>query len=607
MFFWNVEQFDFQPLLQWESKGHAFTYSTREFETAVLKLAKWLSESDLETGDRIAIYSDNRPEWHIVEFAAHLSGFVLVPVYPTLVAHQMQEILEHAGARIAFCAADQMERVQSVRAELPQLTRLVALDPEAGAENLPAILASVAPVTAEERAAFRRKAMEEGPDSLATIVYTSGTTGAPKGVMLSHRNFIFNAESSMKMVPDRPFRLALSVLPLSHVFERVMCYSYFLRGGPIAYGDPHKLKELLARYQPEVMGAVPRILEKMRDAIEATIAAMPVHRRKISAFLLQSGYDHLDRKPSFRAKLHPLAEALMFRKVHRQLGNVDTFVVGGAWLNPKLERYFAALGFHVLQGYGLTETSPVIACNQYGEEKPGSAGRPIPGVEVKIDEDGEILTRGPHVMKGYFRDPEATAKVMRDGWFVTGDLGHLEAGGYLVITGRRKEMLVLSNGKNIYYAPIEQALLHSPYIEQAFVVGEGRNYTALLIVPRMAALPASPPLATSPLATSPLASSALDASVTSRDRQGAGPSPDEHLLLSPAILELFRQTIDTLQSGFSRYEQTKRFCFLSDAAMLDTDLVTPTLKVRRRILEQKYQQHIERLYTDDKPFVIRAE
>jgi long-chain acyl-CoA synthetase len=533
-------------------------------------LAKWLTESDLTPGDRVAIYSDNRPEWHIVEFAAHLAQVVLVPVYPTLVAHQMQEILEHSGARVVFCAADQMERVQSVRQQLPQLDRLVALDPEAGTENLPAILASVPTVSAEERAAFRQRAMAEDPDSLATIVYTSGTTGTPKGVMLSHGNFIFNASSSMKMVPDRPFRQALSVLPLSHVFERVMCYSYFLRGGPIAYGDPHNLKELLARYQPEVMGAVPRILEKMRDAIEATIAAMPVHRRKISAFLLQAGYDHLESKQSFRAKLHPVADALMFRKVHRQLGNVDTFIVGGAWLNPKLERYFAALGFHVIQGYGLTETSPVIVCNKYGEERPGSAGRPIPGVEVKIDEDGEILTRGPHVMLGYFHDPEATAKVMRDGWFATGDLGHLEADGYLVITGRRKEMLVLSNGKNIYYAPIEQALLHSPYIEQAFVVGEGRNYTALLIVPRMTALQ------------------------TGSD------------LLSPPILELYRQAIDTLQSGFSRFEQTKRFCFLSEQALLDTELVTPTLKVRRRVLEQKYGQYIERLYTDDKPFVIPA-
>jgi long-chain acyl-CoA synthetase len=192
-------------------------------------------------------------------------------------------------------------------------------------------------------------------------------------------------------------------------------------------------------------------------------------------------------------------------------------------------------------------------------------------------------------MLGYFHDPQATAKVMRDGWFATGDLGHLDADGYLVITGRRKEMLVLSNGKNIYYAPIEQALLHSPYIEQAFVVGEGRNYTALLIVPRMAALPPSA------------------APLTNRDRQGVGTAtPEEHLLLSPPILELYRQTIDTLQSSFSRFEQTKRFCFLSDQALLDTDLVTPTLKVRRRVLEQKYGAYIERLYADDKPFVIPA-
>jgi long-chain acyl-CoA synthetase len=264
------------------------------------------------------------------------------------------------------------------------------------------------------------------------------------------------------------------------------------------------------------------------------------------------------------------------------LGNVDTFVVGGAWLNPKLERYFTALGFHVIQGYGLTETSPVITCNKYGAEKPGSAGLPIPGVEVKIDDEGEILTRGPHVMKGYFRNPEATAKVMRGDWFVTGDLGYMDSEGYLVITGRRKEMLVLSNGKNIYYAPIEQALLHSPYVEQAFVVGEGRNYTALLVVPRMAGL------------------------LQYAAEKGILFNSDEELLLTPAVLDLYRQTIDTLQAEFSRFEQTKRFCFLRDTALLDTDLVTPTLKVRRRVLEVKYGPQIERLYSDEKPFVIPA-
>jgi long-chain acyl-CoA synthetase len=582
MFFWNVEQFDFQPLLEWESKGKRCAWSTRQFETDVLKLAKWMTGSGLETGDRIALYSDNRPEWHIVEFAAHLAQVVLVPVYPTLVAHQMQEILEHSGAKIAFCGPAQMERLQGVRQQLPELSRAVALDPEAGAENLPAILAALPPVTADEREGFRKQALAEDPHAMATIVYTSGTTGAPKGVMLSHDNFIFNATSSMKMVPDRAIRGALSVLPLSHVFERVMCYSYFLRGGKIAYGDPHDLKTLLTKYQPEVMGAVPRILEKMREAIEATIAKMPPHRRAISAFLLQVGYDRMQGKSSLRAKLHPVAEALMFRKVHAQLGNVDTFIVGGAWLNPELERYFAALGFHIIQGYGLTETSPVIACNKYGEEKPGSAGRPIPGIEVKIDEEGEILTRGPHVMKGYFRDPEATAKVMRDGWFVTGDLGHLEPDGFLVITGRRKEMLVLSNGKNIYYAPIEQALLACPYVEQAFVVGEGRNYTGLIIVPRIAAL------------------------LQYAASRGIMKTSGEGVLLSAPVLELYREAIDQLQAGFSRFEQTKRFCFLGDEALLDTELVTPTLKVRRRVLERKYGPFIERLYAEDKPFVIPA-
>jgi long-chain acyl-CoA synthetase len=582
LFFWNVEQFSIDPLLTWKNGDQVDSYSTGQVETAVHKLAKWLAAKGLVQGDRIAIYSENRPEWHIVDFAAHMLGLALVPVYPTLAAYQMAHILEHAGARVAFCGADQMERVYGVRANLPELEHVIALDPSGGAENLSALLNDTPAADSEERAAIRARVMAQDPGDVATIVYTSGTTGAPKGVMLSHGNIVFDFLSSLKKLPERRVKTALSVLPLSHVFERLLCYSYLYRGISIAYGDPHALKELLPLYHPSILGVVPRVLEKMRDAIEATVASMPAHRQKISKVLLGAGYDHLDGKKTLRAKLYPAAEALMFRKVRRQLGDVEAFVVGGAWLNPQLEKYFRVLGFAVLQGYGLTETAPVITCNQYGAERLGSVGQVIEGVEIKVDAEGEILTRGPHVMKGYFRDPEGTAKVFRDGWFVTGDLGSIEANGFLTITGRRKEMLLLSNGKNIYYAPIEQALKKSRFIEQAFVVGEGRNYTSLVIVPNKTHL------------------------LQHAAERGILFKTEEELLLSAPVLELYREAIDSLQAEFSRFEQAKRFCFLREEALLDSDLVTPTEKIRRGVFERKYEKYIDQLYRQDAPFVIPA-
>jgi long-chain acyl-CoA synthetase len=580
LFFWNVEQFRSDRLLVWKNGDRHKKYSTAGFADAVLRLAKWLTDSGLQKGDRIALICENRPEWHVVDFAAHLAQMVLVPVYPTLNAHQMEQILQHAGARIAFCGIEQMERLQDVRAGLPELEHMVGFDREGAAEHLDAILATVAPVTDAERDAFRTQVLAEDPETVATIVYTSGTTGTPKGVMLSHGNLIFDVIQSLKRLPERPANVALSVLPLSHVLERILCYGYLYRGIPIAYGDPHALRDLLAAYHPTVMGAVPRILEKMKDAIESKIAKMPAHRQRISKFLLGVGYDRMDGKKTLRSALHPIARLLMFKKVHEQMGNIEVFVCGGAWLNPDLERYFRALGFVVLQGYGLTETSPVITCNQYGAEKAGSVGRPIDGVEIRVDEEGEILTRGANVMKGYFREPEATAKVFRDGWFVTGDLGRIEGDNFLFITGRRKEMLLLSNGKNIYYAPIEQALKHSALIEQAFVVGEGRNYTSLILVPNTVAL------------------------MQHAAERGIQNVPCDDLLLMPAILEAYREAIDSLQAGFSRYEQAKRFCFLKEEALLDIELVTPTQKVRRNVLERKYAKHIDRIYREDKPFVI---
>ena len=326
---------------------------------------------------------------------------------------------------------------------------------------------------------IRAEALAAEPHDLATIVYTSGTTGIPKGVMLTHGNIVADLRGSLARVPSNTAHQALSVLPLPHVLERTLSYGYFHEGVRIAYGDPHDLKELLPIHQPDIMGVVPRILEKVKEAVEAQIALLAPHRRWIAGKLIKAsvartrGDLHAGPGATSSQRLFaPLANVLVFPKVHRQLQGLKYFISGGAWLNPDVELFFRAAGFDVLQGYGMTETSPVITLNEYHREKIGSVGRALDAVEVRISEDGEILTRGPHVMRGYYKDEAATRQVFTpDGWLHTGDLGSIDPDGNVTITGRRKEILVLSNGKNVACAPLEHALQRSDYIQQALIVG----------------------------------------------------------------------------------------------------------------------------------------
>jgi long-chain acyl-CoA synthetase len=369
--------------------------------------------------------------------------------------------------------------------------------------------------------------------------------------------------------------------------ERTLSYGYFHEGVCIAYGDPHDLKELLPIHRPDIIGVVPRILEKVMEAVEAEIAKLVPHRRAIARKLLAAALARqragmLGGETGLSVQLlAPLANKLVFPKVHRQLCGLKYFISGGAWLNPDVEVFFRAAGFEVLQGYGMTETSPVIALNEYHREKIGSVGPALPGVEVRISEDGEILTRGPHVMLGYYRDEGATRQILaEDGWLRTGDLGSIDADGYVTITGRRKEILVLSNGKNVACAPLEHALQRSLYIQQALIVGDGRKFVSALIVAH--------PENVARVAT----------------QHGLSFGSYEELLLAPQVVALFRGELETLQADFSSFERVKRFCFLKEEALLDIELVTPTQKVRRSVLERKYADWIGQMYQQENPLVI---
>jgi long-chain acyl-CoA synthetase len=589
LFFYHLDRYRFDDLLRFKNRGELMVWSTERFSRSVFALRRFLLNSGLVAGDRVAVFSENRPEWHIADFALLLSRLVVVPIYNTLSPAQVVYLLKHSGCRAAIIAgATQWGTLQSLLPELADLKIVIGMQETPGVDtSLPRIVEQSPAFDEEAVAQIRTEALAVEPGDLATIVYTSGTTGTPKGVMLSHGNIVADLKGSLARVPSNTAHQALSVLPLPHVLERTLSYGYFHEGVRIAYGDPHDLKELLPIHKPDIMGVVPRIMEKVKEPVDAQIAQLVPHRRLIARKLLRAAMARArqtlqnEAAPLSATLFAPLANVLVFPKVHRQLRGLKYFISGGAWLNPDLELFFRAAGFEVLQGYGMTETSPVITLNEYHREKIGSVGRALDGVEVRISDDGEILTRGPHVMLGYYKDEVATRQAYtEDGWLQTGDLGNMDADGCVTITGRRKEILVLSNGKNVACAPLEHALQRSRYIQQALVVGDGRKFVSALIVVHMENV----------------------AHIASR--HGLEFSSHDELLLLPTVVALFREELESLQAEFSSFERAKRFCFLKEDALLDTELVTPTLKVRRSVLERKYSDWIRQMYQQEDPLVI---
>ena len=589
LFFYHLDRYRFERLLSFERRGELLTWSTQRFAQSVFALRQFLLGLGLAPGARVAIFAENRPEWHIADFALLLSRCVVVPVYNTLAPAQIAYLLRHSGCQVAITGgAKQWEILQPQLRDLPELETIIGMEETPGVRaSLPRIVAAAPEFDRAAVERIRAEALSAESRDLATIVYTSGTTGTPKGVMLSHGNITSDLRGSLQRVPSNTAHQALSVLPLPHVLERMLCYGYFHEGVCIAYGDPHDLKELLPVHRPEIIGVVPRILEKVKEAVEAQIAQLAPWRQAVARKLIEAAVARTrrrmagERAPVSAALLAPLAKLLVYPKVHRQLHGLRYFISGGAWLNPDVELFFRAAGFDVLQGYGLTETSPVITLNEFHREKPGSVGLPLDGVEVRISEDGEILTRGPHVMLGYYRDEAGTRQAFtEDGWLRTGDLGCLDADGCLTLTGRRKEILVLSNGKNVACAALEHALQRSPYIQQALIVGEGRKFVSAMIVPhpeRVARVAA---------------------------QHGLAHDNPQALWLAPPVVALFRSELESLQESFSPFERAKRFCFLTEEALLDTELMTPTQKVRRAVLERKYADWIRQMYQQEDPLLI---
>jgi long-chain acyl-CoA synthetase len=586
LFFYNVETFRQGRLLTFVSPSRTAVYSSDQFCHSVLSLRLFLKSSGLLDGDRIAILGENCPEWSIADFAILLAGMVVVPIYTDLSPAQAGVLLSHSECRAIVVAGTKAWTLfRLITAAGSHLPHVIAIDGDRGEKHVTARLneieESTAPFSDSDKQKIRAEALSAEPATLASIVYTSGTTGTPKGVMLSHGNIMFDLERCVDRLQFRTATQALSVLPLSHAFERVMCYGYFRMGIPIAYGDPHALKDLLKQHRPSVMGCVPRVLEKVHEAVDSQVQTQSPRKQKIFRAFLNSGLACTSRngsreRVSFRQKtLYRVADKLLFARIREQLGGIEYVVCGGAWLNPAVEDFFRAIGIQLLQGYGLTETAPVICLSRLGGERTSTVGPPLDGIEVRIEANGEILTRGANVMKGYYRNDEGTAKAFRDGWFCTGDFGGFDDEGNLKITGRLKDILVLSTGKNVSPAAAEEALSRSKFVQGVFGVGDGRKFLTALIVPHRANL-----------------------ETLARSRNVTCGSFDA-LLKTPEILSLFREELTLHQKDLAAFERAKRFAFLNEEALLDPELVTPTQKVRRAVLERRYADCIDRMYSHE--------
>jgi long-chain acyl-CoA synthetase len=551
--------------------------ASKDFFERVRDLSLGLSSLGLKRGDRAAIMSESRPEWLIADLAILTAAGVTVPVYPTLTAHQARYILQDAGARCVFVSnAAQAEKVQQVRHELPALEAVILIEPGGAAGGSVLTLDDVAArghaaITASWGVAkeYKDAAQAIQPGDLATLIYTSGTTGEPKGVMLTHGNLASNMHASVEALRVNEEDVALSFLPLSHAFERLVSYVYLCAGTTLVFAESiETIARDIAAVRPTVMTAVPRVFEKLHTRITEKGTTGPFLKRAMFKWAVNQGL----RGGLFKG----LADRLVLRKIRDGLGGRLKYLVSGsAPLSKEIAAFFQACGFNIIEGYGLTETSPVLTVNPPEAPRLGTVGRAVRGVELRIADDGEILARGPNIMPGYYNKPEATAAALHNGWLHTGDIGEIDADGYLKITDRKKDLLVTSGGKKIAPQPIEGRLKASPLVGEAVLIGDRRKYPAVLIVPDFAVL-------------------------ERRLRDLGRPAASrEELAGRDDVRALYQELVDALNRELSQFERIKRLAILPREFTIDSGELTPTLKVKRKVVEERYKDTIAALYQDE--------
>lgn len=559
--------------------------SAGEMLRRVAGLSKSLIALGIQPGDRVALFAPNCPEWHVADFAIQGAGAIVVPVYFNESPDRIAYILNDSGARIVFTAGEaQARKIDELRTSVSAVEHVIGVaspsDLRRPTHRYESLVASAGEAEISE---YRSHAAAVAPNQLATIIYTSGTTGEPKGVMLTHSNLSSNALDSTSAEKYTSDDVALSLLPLAHVFERVCDYSYIFRGVTIAYLEQlETVAQALLEVRPTIAAAVPRLYEKIYASIVEKGHRETGFKRKLFDWALDVARKAVPWR-AYEGHISTvvyaqwlLANAIVYKKIRAGVGGrIRYFVSGGAPIGVELLEFFWAVGIRIYQGYGLTETSPVIAVNNVKANKVGTVGRPIAHVDVKIADDGEILVKGLCVMSGYYHKPDQTREVFTpDEWFCTGDIGKLDADGYLLITDRKKELLKTAGGKFIAPAPIENKLKTSPYVLNAMVVGDRRKFASVLIVPNVPALEA-------------------EAQRTGRENFSADRATQD-----PWVQQLLTQEIERLLSSFAQYEKPKRFAIIDKDFTYAAGELTYTLKLKRRVIEDRYKDVIERLYAD---------
>lgn len=585
-----VERYRKPDAILYKKNGAWQPVSSETWLTRARHLALGLHALGVERGDRVALLSENRYEWFLIDAAIQILGAVNVPIYATLTSQQVAYILTDSQAKVVIVSdAAQQAKVATVRSELPFLEQAISIEPsnELDATTLEAVEARGKTEVDTHRGLAERFASEVQPADLASIVYTSGTTGDPKGVMLTHRNLVSNVKASLQMLPIGDRDIALSALPYCHVFERMVAhYLYPAAGVTIALAASiDSVVEDLGEIRPTVMTMVPRFYEKMYAKVKDSAAQGSPLKQKIFAWAFDVGRAHGEyrlrsEKAPFGLELkYKVATALVFTKLHHRLGGrLRFFVSGAAPLSKEIADFFWAAGITIVEGYGLTETSPVITVNEPGHIRFGTVGRAIPGVEVEIAEDGEILARGPNVMKGYYRNEEATEEAIDDrNFFHTGDIGVLDKDGYLTITDRKKDIIVTAGGKNIAPQVIEGRLKTSAFIAEVVVVGNRRSFPAALVVPDFEKL-----------------------TVWCREQSIEADSA-ESMATNPRVVEFMMKQVDRINEEFSQPERVKKVALLSREFTIDRGELTPTMKVKRSVIEARYKDLIDQLYREAKP------
>jgi len=591
IFFAAVER-NLDCIMLHRQAGAWLPISSQDFGRNVARTARALQTCGIRKGDRIAILSENRPEWPIADIASLLLGAVTVPLYTTLTAEQTAFVLQDSGCRVIFLSSDQ--QLQKILSILPQtsLEKIVVMDP---LQNIGTLTASSAKcVTMDQMirempsdlgAEIEAQARTIGPDDLATIVYTSGTTGTSKGAMLTHGNIASNIGCSLLGFDMHPGLISISFLPLCHITARHVDFAMLYHGVTLAYcPSMEQLPAALLEVRPSLFVAVPRVYEKIYAQAEHKAKGFAKHA--IFEWALSVGNAH---KPEILAGRTPtsrdwkVANKLVFSKIREGMGGrVEAFISGGAPLGRELAEWYASVGIRIHEGYGLTETSPVIAVNTPVNHRIGTVGKVLPNIEVRIAEDGEILVRGPSVFKGYWNRPEETRNAFMDlqsndgqpkgGWFKTGDIGHIDADGYLSVTDRKKDLIKTSGGKFIAPQPIENSLKLSPLIGTAAVLGDKRKFPAVIVSPNFVSLEHWAQLNDIPFASR------------------------AELIAHPKVQALYEEIVEGVNQKLARFEKLKRVLLVADEFSIANGILTPTMKLRRRVVEERYRRQIDALY-----------